>query len=77
MPDAQKLSGLNIGASGRVKELPRTGTAFVRLREMGLLPGTAVTLVRAAPMGDPLEIRVRGYHLSLRREEAEQITLEG
>jgi Fe2+ transport system protein FeoA len=77
MPDAQKLSGLNVGASGRVKELPRTGTAFVRLREMGLLPGTAVTLVRTAPMGDPIEIRLRGYHLSLRREEAEQITLEG
>jgi Fe2+ transport system protein FeoA len=43
---------------------------------MGLLPGTTVTFVRAAPMGDPIEIKVRGYHLSLRLEEADQITLE-
>ncbi|HVU18838.1 MAG TPA: FeoA family protein [Candidatus Didemnitutus sp.] len=77
MADALKLSRLPLGASGRVKELPRNGTAFLRLREMGLLPGTTVTFVRAAPMGDPIEIRVRGYHLSLRLDEAEQITLEG
>jgi len=76
MGQAATLSRLTVGASGRVKELPRTGTTFVRLREMGLLPGTTVTLVRVAPMGDPIEVRVRGYNLSLRLEEAEQITLE-
>lgn len=76
MDDALKLSRLALGASGRIKELPRAGTSFLRLREMGLLPGTTVTLVRAAPLGDPIEIKVRGYHLSLRLEEAEQITLE-
>jgi ferrous iron transport protein A len=76
MADALKLSRLALGASGRVKELPRAGSSFLRLREMGLLPGTTVTLVRAAPLGDPIEIKVRGYHLSLRLEEAEQITLE-
>jgi ferrous iron transport protein A len=77
MADVLKLSRLALGASGRVKELPRSGASFLRLREMGLLPGTTVTLVRAAPLGDPIEIKVRGYHLSLRLEEAEQITLEG
>jgi Fe2+ transport system protein FeoA len=77
MADALKLSRLPLGGSGRVKELPRTGSSFLRLREMGLLPGTTVTLIRAAPLGDPIEIKVRGYHLSLRLEEAEQITLEG
>lgn len=41
--------------------------------EMGLLVGTPVELVRFAPMGDPIEIKVRGYHLSLRRHEAEKI----
>ena len=41
--------------------------------EMGLLVGTAIELVRFAPLGDPLEIKVRGYHLTLRRHEAEQI----
>lgn len=77
MAEVPTLSRLAFGATGRVKELPRSGTAFLRLREMGLLPGTAVTMVRAAPMGDPIEIRVRGYHLSLRLDEAEKITLEG
>jgi ferrous iron transport protein A len=43
---------------------------------MGLLPGTAITLVRAAPLGDPLEIKVRGYHLTLRKSEAEHVLVE-
>jgi len=57
-----------------------TVTAFIgdlertkRLREMGLLPGTRIKFVRWAPMGDPLEIELRGYRLSLRRHEAELI----
>jgi ferrous iron transport protein A len=43
---------------------------------MGLLPGTTCTLVRTAPLGDPLEIKVRGYHLSLRRSEARLVHIE-
>lgn len=76
MSAALKLSSLALGASARVKDFPKTGNTFVRLREMGLLPGTTVTFVRAAPLGDPLEFKLRGYHLTLRREEAEQITIE-
>ena len=71
-----KLSDLAIGASAVVREFPKSGTAFLRLREMGLLAGTSLTLVRAAPMGDPLEIKVRGYHLTLRRSEAEHVLVE-
>lgn len=44
-----------------------------RLMEMGLLVGTSVELIRFAPLGDPVEIKVRGYHLTLRRHEADQI----
>jgi Fe2+ transport system protein FeoA len=44
-----------------------------RLLEMGLLPGTSVELVRFAPLGDPVEIKLRNYHLSLRKLEAEKI----
>jgi len=76
MAGAQNLSQLPLGASARIKEMPRTGASFLRLREMGLLPGAMVTLVRTAPLGDPLEIRIRGYLLSLRRTEAEQVLLE-
>ena len=47
-----------------------------RLLEMGLLPGTPVEVVRLAPLGDPMDVRVRGYHLSLRRHEARLVTVE-
>ena len=47
-----------------------------RLLEMGLLPGTPVDVVRLAPLGDPMELRVRGYHLSIRQHEAALIEIE-
>ena len=46
-----------------------------RLLEMGLLVGTPVELVRFAPMGDPVELKVRGYHLTIRKHDAEQIII--
>lgn len=71
-----KLSELAVGASAVVREFPKTSAAFVRLREMGLLAGTRLTLIRTAPLGDPLEIKLRGYHLTLRKSEAEHILVE-
>lgn len=71
-----RLSDLAVGASATVREFPKTGTAFVRLREMGLLAGTRVTLIRTAPLGDPLEIKLRGYNLSLRKSEADHVLVE-
>jgi ferrous iron transport protein A len=71
-----KLSELAVGDSAVVREFPKTGTAFVRLREMGMLAGTRVTLIRTAPLGDPLEIKLRGYHLTLRKSEAEHVIVE-
>ena len=73
---AAKLSELAIGACAKVREMPKQGAAFLRLREMGLSPGVTVQLIRAAPLGDPLEIKVRGYHLTLRKADAEQISVE-
>ena len=64
------LAQLAVGASATIRAYPQAGPAFTRLREMGLLPGTRVTLVRTAPLGDPIEIQVRGYRLSLRKSEA-------
>ena len=71
-----KLSDLTVGASAVVKDFPKAGSAFVRLREMGVLAGTRITLIRTAPMGDPLEIKVRGYNLTLRRSEADHVMVE-
>lgn len=70
------LAQLVAGESAVIREMPVTGTAFLRLREMGMLPGTQVRLVRKAPLGDPLEISVRGYSLSLRGTEASAIRVE-
>jgi len=59
-----------------VRELASQGPAALRLREMGVLPGVAITLMRTAPLGDPLEIKIRGYNLTLRKAEAEHIMVE-
>lgn len=75
-PAAANLAQLAAGASAVVKAFPASGVAFIRLREMGLLPGTRITLVRTAPLGDPIEIQVRGYRLSLRKSEAECISVD-
>jgi ferrous iron transport protein A len=76
MGESIKLSELAIGARAIIREFPKTGTASLRLREMGLLPGTSLTLLRAAPLGDPLEIKVRGYNLTLRKTEAAHVLVE-
>jgi ferrous iron transport protein A len=71
-----KLSELGVGARAIVRHLPAGAPASLRLREMGVLAGTPLTLVRTAPLGDPLEIKVRGYHLTLRRSEADSVLVE-
>ena len=70
-----KLSELPVGGKGVVEEIFEGGRGALQLREMGILPGTKIELIRVAPLGDPLEIRVRGYHLSLRSSEAEQVLI--
>jgi ferrous iron transport protein A len=76
MASTLKLSQLPVGTRAMVREFPRQGSAFLRLREMGVLPGTTITIVRTAPLGDPLEIQVRGYNLTLRKSEAEYVVVE-
>lgn len=67
------LTALAPGGAGKVTEIKVPPASRPRLMEMGLLVGTPVELIRFAPMGDPVEIKVRGYHLTLRKHEAEQI----
>lgn len=59
-----------------IREVNGVGPLRRRLLEMGVLPGTAFRVERVAPLGDPIEIRVRGYALSLRRAEAAHILVE-
>ncbi len=67
------LSELACGERGRVMNLRGERRASNRLMELGILPGTVVEVVRKAPLRDPLELRLRGYALSIRRAEASQI----
>ena len=64
------LADLKPGESGRVTGFTEDGDVPSRVLEMGVLPGTDVTVVRLAPLGDPIDVHVRGYHLSLRADEA-------
>lgn len=71
------LSGMKAGDKGTIHAFTDDSVATQRIEEMGVTPGEEVEIVRFAPMGDPLEIKIRGYLLSLRREEADviQVTL--
>jgi ferrous iron transport protein A len=72
-PELIPLSSLAVGGSATVTEVRLPAGQRGRVMEMGLLAGTKVELVRFAPLGDPVEIKIRGYNLSLRKHEAEQI----
>jgi Fe2+ transport system protein FeoA len=70
------LDQLGRGQTGRVIRVGGQPAVRRRLLELGVVRGEAVTLQRAAPLGDPLEFVVKGYHLSLRRREAAAITVD-
>jgi ferrous iron transport protein A len=72
----QPLTSVSLGTTVTVAQINLPSSSRPRLMEMGLLVGTPVELVRFAPLGDPVEIKVRGYHLTLRRHEAEQILVQ-
>lgn len=67
------LAKLPLGMDGRVVSVSGDGPVARRLMEMGVVPGATVRLVKSAPFGDPLEVRVRGYKLALRKNEASAI----
>ncbi|HEX8069669.1 MAG TPA: ferrous iron transport protein A [Pyrinomonadaceae bacterium] len=63
------------GAQARVVAVAGAGAVARRLMEMGVVPGAPVRVVKAAPLGDPIQVRVRGYDLALRRAEAQTISV--
>ena len=70
------LNELLPGDKATIRSIQGTTVEEAHLMEMGLLPGTAVELIKRAPLGDPIELRVRRYHLSIRRSEAHAIMVE-
>ena len=64
-----------VGGRCRVVEVAGGDEISLRLLEMGLTPGVEVAVIGTAPLGDPIELQVRGYRLSLRRSEAQMVTV--
>ena len=75
-PVSEPLAGQPVGRKLKIVGFTLPPDIYQRLLEMGLTKGTPCTVVRYAPMGDPIEIRIRGYHLSLRKSEAAGIAVE-
>ena len=70
------INDLKIGESGVIAQVGGEGPLRLRFLDMGLIPGTKVTLQKVAPMNDPIQIHLRGYELTIRREDAVQIALQ-
>jgi ferrous iron transport protein A len=70
------LDDAGIGETVRVGDVAGNDRVAIRLLEMGLTPGATVRVLGRAPFGDPLELEVRGYRLSIRRAEAARVVLE-
>lgn len=70
------LAELKPGETGRIVRVGSVGSIRRRIVDMGATSGTNVTVVKVAPLGDPIEVKIKGYSLTLRKEEAEAITVE-
>ncbi len=73
---AVTLKDLKPGQRGRVTKVSARGETGKRIVEMGVTPGAVVEVERIAPLGDPIDIKVKGYHLSLRKQDAQGIAVE-
>jgi ferrous iron transport protein A len=72
----RKLGDLEPGDRAVVRKVSGEPELLRRLMELGFVPGTTITLVRRAPMGDPIELRLRGTHFSIRNSEADRIDVD-
>jgi Fe2+ transport system protein FeoA len=70
------LNELKPGEKGKIVRVTGTGSLHRRLLDMGLVSGTEIEVERVAPWGDPMEVRIKGYHLTLRREEVASVQVE-
>lgn len=71
-----KLNELGVGSSAKVKRIGAAAPIKKKLMDMGLTKNTEVTLCKVAPLGDPIELTVRGYELTIRKADAAQIEVE-
>lgn len=72
----KSLDALKPGEKGKVIKITGQGAIKRRLLDMGITPGAEICMRKTAPLGDPLELSVRGYELSVRKEEAKAVTMK-
>ena len=70
------LRELKPGQQGKVTSVGTSGSMKRRIMDMGVTPGVQIKVIKVAPLGDPIEVNVRGYELSLRKDEAAQIQVQ-
>jgi ferrous iron transport protein A len=76
MGDIKKLRDLKPGEKGNITKISGSGPVYRRILDMGIVKGAEIEVERVAPLGDPVEIKIKGYHLSLRKEEASNVYVE-
>jgi Fe2+ transport system protein FeoA len=77
MQKLKKLSEMKVGEEGKIKSIdPNAGSLKKRLLDMGCVSGSKIIVKKLAPLGDPIEIIIKNYSLSLRKNEAESIEVE-
>ena len=69
------LKDLKVGESGAIRKIGTAGALKQRFMDMGITKGTEVKVIKIAPLGDPIEIEIRGYNLSIRKDDAEKIQM--
>ncbi len=70
------LNDLKPGQEGTVVSIEKNGAIKKRIMDMGITPGVKIKVIKEAPLGDPIEVNIRGYELSLRKNEAKQIQIQ-
>jgi Fe2+ transport system protein FeoA len=76
MKEERHLSSLKPKSRAKIKKVSGEGNLKRKFLDMGIIPGVAIEVVKLAPLGDPIEIKIKGYNLSLRKDEARQISVE-
>ena len=76
MHGVKYLSDLKPKDKGIIKKIEAKGNLKSKLLDMGILPGSKFEIIKLAPLGDPIDIKIKGYHLTLRKSEASQISVE-
>ena len=77
MENVRALSELSPGEKAIIQKIAVQGSLRRRLLDMGIIAGSPLQVIKVAPLGDPIDIKIKGYHLSLRKEEARGILVKG